>query len=150
MDSESEIARAKWLLGAVAVFLVSAFISYREMVYLARGRDTEAKVTKAYEMRRDQLFGLIPVKKLVVDYEFTDANNHRRTGSDEVSGDWPLSPSGVVPVRYTDGYSRLVGHHNWFGVGLFVASLIYLGGSGYWFWRHVSAAMSDQKPRRKR
>src|SRR5258708_7957052 len=25
MDSESEIARAKWLLGAVAVFLVSAF-----------------------------------------------------------------------------------------------------------------------------
>jgi len=109
MDSESEIARAKWLLGAAAVFLVSAFIAYGEMVSLARGRDAQATVKKAYEMRRDRLFGLILVRKLVVDYEFTDAENRHRTGSDEVSGDWPLPPSGFVPVRYTDGNSRLAG-----------------------------------------
>jgi len=148
MEDESEIARAKWLLGAVTVFLVSAIISYREFVYVARGRDTEATVMKAYEMRRDQLFGLIPIKKLVVDYEYTDAENHRHTGSDEVGGDWSLPPTGTVPVRYTQGSSRLAGHHNWLGLGLFGASLAWLGWSGFWFWRHVSEAVSDKKPRR--
>ena len=149
MESESEIARAKWLLGAVTLFLVSAFISYRELVQFARGRDVQATVTKAYEMRRDRLFGLIPVKKLVVDYEFTDAENRRHTGSDEVGGDWPLPPTGTVPVRFTEGNSRLAGHHNWLGLGLFGASLIAIGWSGFWFWRHVSEAASDKKPRRK-
>ena len=33
-----------------------------------------------------------------------------------------------MPVRYSGANSRLVGHHNWVGLGLFIASLIYLGG----------------------
>jgi len=45
MDSEHELARAKWLLGAFAVFLVSGCIGWGEISYLISGRNAIADVT---------------------------------------------------------------------------------------------------------
>src|SRR5258705_13433917 len=121
MDSESEIARAKWSLLFGAVFLVSCFICYSELVYLIRGHEAQATVTNAHLVEKRGRFGLPTGKKLAVDFSYSESGGLRRTGHDEVSSSWEVPSDGAITVRYTpgmDGRSRWAGHVNWFGVAL--------------------------------
>jgi hypothetical protein len=152
MDAENEIARAKWLLAAGVLFVVSCFVSYRELTYLLRGQQTQASVTQAYEITRKEHFGLTETKSLTVEYAFTEPDGTHRADSDTVNADWPLPPSRKVAVQYTPGAggrSRLAGHVNWFGIGFFVVSLGVLGFFGYRLWREASQATSRAKSRQR-
>ena len=59
VDQDSEIARAKWLLIAGLVFIVSLFIVYQELAYLVNGRDAVATVEKTYEASRGRFGGRV-------------------------------------------------------------------------------------------
>jgi hypothetical protein len=152
MDTENELARAKWLLISVAVFLFSAWISWGELLYLIVGRDAQADVVKAYEVTRGGRFGVGGRQRLVVDYSFTEPGGTHRTGTDTVPPDWPIPQGGKVPVRYTagaDGNSRLAGHVNWIGIVLFGLSVGAVGVFGYRLWREASEAYRERKPGRR-
>lgn len=151
MDSDSELARAKWLLIAGAIFLVSGCVSWGEVVYLLFGRDAQADVTKAYEVTRRGRFGVGGRTRLTVEYSFSEPDGTRRTGTDTVPTDWFDQPGGKVEVRYTagaNGSSRLAGHVNWVGLGFFGLSVGLLGFFGFRLWREASDATRDRKPRR--
>ncbi len=150
MDSDNEIARAKWLLISAVIFLVSGCVSWGELVYLVAGHDAQADVVKAYEVTRGRLSR--KQQRLTVDFSFTEPNGTRRTGTDTVPTDWPLPVGGKVPVRYTagaDGSSRLAGHVNWVGLTFFGLSVAAIGVFGFRLWREASEATSDRKPKRK-
>jgi hypothetical protein len=153
MDPDSELARAKWLLAAGAMFLVSCFVCYSEMTYLFRGQQTQATVTQIYEVARRGRFGISHGTSLSVEYTFTEPDGTRRMDSDTVSSDWEVPPNRTVAVQYTpgpSGRSRLAGHVNWFGIGFFVVSLGVLGFFGYRLWREASQATKRGKATRRR
>jgi hypothetical protein len=153
MDTDNELARAKGLLFGGVLFLVSCFICYGELIYLVRGRQAQANVTKSYESTRRGRFGLSQGTMVTVEYAFAEPDGTRRTGSDTVRPDWPLPSNGTVPVQYTpgeDGRSRLSGHVNWFGPGFFAVSVGVLGFFGYRLWREASEAFEPRKSRRWR
>jgi hypothetical protein len=152
MDSDNELARAKWLLISAAIFLISGCISWGELVYLVAGRDTQADLDKAYEVTRGGRFGLGGRQRLTVDFSFTEPDGTRRTGTDTVRTDWPLPAGGKVPVRYTagaNGSSRLAGHVNWVGLTFFGLSVAAIGMLGVQLWREASDATRERRPKRK-
>ena len=73
MDSENEIAKAKWLLAGVFLFLVSGCFTYRELNFWLRGADGQATVLQVFESR-----GRRGSSSMTVEYEFTDVENNRR------------------------------------------------------------------------
>ena len=153
MDSDNELARAKWLLISAFIFLVSGCISWGELNYLVAGRDTQADITKAFEVARRGRFGIGRSERLTLEYTFQEPDKTHRTGTDTVSLDWPIPASGKIPVRYTagaDGRSRLAGHVNLVGLTLFGLSVGAMGLFGYRLWREASEATSDRKPKRGR
>jgi hypothetical protein len=153
MDHENELARAKWLMLAAAIFLVSGCLSWDELIYLISGRETQADVTKAFEVTKRGRLGMSEQRRLTVEYSFADTDGKRRIGTDTVSPDWPLPGGGKVAIQYTagaDGSSRLAGHVHWVGLTLFALSLGAMGIFGFRLWREASEATRDQKPRRKK
>ena len=152
MDTDNEIARAKWLLISAAIFLVSGCVSWGEVVYLISGHDAQADVVEAYEVKRGGKFGRGGQTRLSVDYTFNEPDGTRRTGTDMVSPDWPMPSGGKVPIRYTagaEGNSRLAGQINWIGLMFFGMSIAAMGMFGYRLWLEASEETSDRKPRRK-
>jgi hypothetical protein len=124
MDQENELARAKWVLGAVAVFLISGCISYGEIAYFLNGQDGEANITKVYESRSRR-----GGASLTVEYAFSEPGGVARKGMESVPLDWPVPQSGKVAVRYTpgeDGSARLAGRVRWIGLCVFGASLVMI------------------------
>jgi hypothetical protein len=154
MDTDSEVAKAKWLLIGGLVFLVCCFICYDELVYLLRGNKTQANISEAYLVTRHSgPFGLRTRQVLTVEYNFKEADGTYRSDSDTVSANWNLPADGTVPVRYTpgkDGRSRLAGHVNWFGIVFFVLSLGAMCYFIFRVWRIASEATKPSKPARKR
>ena len=130
MEATREVGRAKWLLIALAVLLVSGCLSYGELIYWIAGKDVQADITKTSETQRRRRWLTQSRRRLVVEYAFTEPNGARRTGSDTVSNDWPGPKSGKVGVRYTageNGSSRLAGGVNWVGLALFALSAGAMG-----------------------
>jgi hypothetical protein len=114
-------AGPKWLLLCLAVFLITACLTYEEGSYLINGCDTEAEITKV---------GVNPGRRgsatLTVEYRFTEPNGLVRRGEQGMPGEWETPPSNKVPIRYTpgdDGSSRFVGRARWWAVLLCVISL---------------------------
>lgn len=141
MDSEHELARAKWLIISVLIFLVSGCISWGELVYLFAGEDAQADIEKAYETTRRGWLG--GSRRVTVDYTFTEPDGSRRTGTDTVPSDWVLPENGKVPVRYTpgeDGDSRVAGQVNWVALAFFGLSLAAVGWFGFRLWREATEA----------
>ncbi|MFO0935669.1 MAG: hypothetical protein U0798_04025 [Gemmataceae bacterium] len=148
MDTDLELARAKWLFFSGIAFIASCFYSYSEFVYLIRGRDTVANVTKVWEEEVKNRYGMTEETRLSIEYSFTEPDGTRRKGSDFTSLDWTPSPN--VKVRYTpgaEGRSRFVGHVNWLSLGIFTLTLCVMAGFGYRIWKSYSA---DYAPRRSR
>jgi hypothetical protein len=154
MDAEHEVGRAKWLLFCGLWFIVSAFISYNELIYLLRGRTTQATVLEAYQVERSRgRFGLSKELRLVVEYQFIDSAGNTRKESDEVSPDWGVPAKGTIAVSYTpgkDGRSRLAGHVNWLGPVLFGSSLVVIGIVARRLWKEASEAVQGPRHKRKR
>jgi hypothetical protein len=151
MDSESELARAKWLLIFIALFFISGCMSWGEMMYLIVGKDAEARIAKVYESTRRGRFGLARGTYLTVEYSFMESDGTQRTGMDSVALDWPVPESGKVRVRYragADGESRLAGHVNWGALALFGVSFGFVGFFAFRLWREASDA-TRERPRKK-
>src|SRR5262245_31308328 len=141
MDTDREVARFKWLLVTGALFLVSCYFCYGELIYLLRGKEAYAKLTNAYEVQRGR-FGQRTM--LTVEYAFTEPDGTRRSDSVTVSPDWEPADNGMVLIQYTpgsDGRSRLSGHVNWFGIIFCAVSLLALGFFGVRLWREASEAV---------
>lgn len=142
MDSDSELARFKWLLFGAVLFLVSGCLSWGELVYLVSGRDGEATVTKVYEARRRFR------TTTYADYTFQDAEGNQRQDSAAMSD--PPAVGGKLAVRYTngkDGSSRPAGRPNWIGISLFAGSLVWIGVFGFRLFRE---AREETRPKARR
>jgi hypothetical protein len=157
MDQEFELGRAKWLGPFLALFGIACFISYEEAIYLIRGNSTQAKITDV-SFETPRYFGIPTGERLLVDYEFTEADGTHRTGRDFRSKDWEIPDNRTVAIRFTSGVngtSRFAGHVNWFGLGFFVISLTWVGCFGYALWRerrrpasHASARKPEREQRK--
>lgn len=144
MDNENELARAKWFLGCLVLFLLSGCLSYQELAYLINGHETQANITKVYESR-----GRRGSTRLTVEYAFTEQNGKQRKAMDTVSTDWPVPANGKVAVQYTpgeDGSARLAGGVNWIGPGMFALSICVLGVIAV---RLLLEGAKEPKPRRR-
>lgn len=115
MDNDSEIRRAKWLAIAGFIFLASGCYSYQELIYLVRGRTTQATILRVYEVTKHGRFGQETGTHQVVEYQFVDSDGKSRRDSDEISSNWDIPPIGTIAVIYTPGpkgLSRLADHTN--------------------------------------
>src|SRR5688572_6763814 len=148
MDAQSETARAKSLFVAAIVFVASGIYAYSELMYLIRGKTTTATITEAYKVGKGVTDRGQEVR---IDYEFTDADGNKRTGSDRPGEGWQVPPDRKVEVRYrpgADGSSRIAGRIGWITLGIFAICLGVVGFFGYRLWREAKDAYA--KPNRKR
>lgn len=144
MDSEQELAKAKWLLICGAIFLLSCFMCYDELAYLLWGREAQATVAKVYESRSRR-----GPTRLTVEFTFSEPGGLHRKGMVTVPTDWSAPRSGTVPVEYTAGElgrARLAGQVNWTWIIVFAASVAAMGVFGYRLWREAN----DDAPRKRR
>jgi hypothetical protein len=147
MDQEFELGRAKWLGLFLLLLLVSCFISYEEVIYLIRGKNVQAKITDV-TLETTKRLGITTGERVLVDYEFTEADGTHRTGRDFRSKDWEIPANEMVAIRYTpgvNGTSRFVGHVNWLGLGFFIFALASVGWFGYKLWREAKEAYEPRK-----
>jgi hypothetical protein len=152
VDTENELGRAKWLLMAGLLFLVSCFLVYDEVAYALSGREAQATVTKSY-LSTSGRPSLRSSARLTVEYAFAEPGGGQRKGMSSLPADAVLPQSGTVAVRYTpgeDGRSRLAGHVNWWGITMFGVTLLALGVAGFRLWREAAEATRTDRPRSKR
>ena len=145
MDAGKEIARAKWLLLAVLVFLVSGCLSWGEFVYLIGGKTADATVTKVVEVTSKR-WGVETGKRLEVTYTFTEPDGTPRTGTDTADLNWPIPVSKKTLVQYTpgkDGGSRLSGKVNWIALTVFGVAVAAIGLTIVLFVRKARAEAND-------
>lgn len=114
-------------MAATALVCVSAFLSWRELVYLTRSRFVDATVLRIYETHGRGA-------GTVVDFEFTDpATGALRRHSHKLSLGWrqPPGPLRIEFVPGSDTYARVAGHTQrwslWFFGGALLTAGIYLG-----------------------
>ncbi len=126
MDQDSELRKAKWILAAGFVFLVSCFYAYGELAYLIWGRSAEARLTEPPKIvvMKSRRGG--ETEQLRVEYRFADGDSDLRTEVDMVPTDWPVPREGTVAIQYIPGdkySSRLVGHRQTVWLVIFFLSL---------------------------
>jgi hypothetical protein len=120
MDQEFELARFKWILLALVVFIISGCLSWGELMYLVTGKDAEANIGKVYEVTKKGS------KWLSIEYSFSEPDGTSHNGDLNAALDWRPPANGKVPVRYTpgkDGNVRLAGAVNWIALGCFGGSM---------------------------
>jgi hypothetical protein len=153
VDDKEELAKAKWLLGAGAFFLLSCFLVYDEFAYLVWGHETEATPTKAYEVTRGGRFGAGGSKRTQIDFAFTESSGLHRKGTVAVESGWSVPASGKVSVEYTPGElgrARLKGSVSWVAIVFFVGCLGAVAVAAVGLWREANEAYRPRKPKRKK
>jgi hypothetical protein len=116
-----------FLLAGVLIVCVSAFLAYREIVYLCFARQAEATVEKVFDTR-----GRNPATTVI--FEFTEAETGKqRRESDQLQLGW-RPPPGPLVVQYVPGwnlYVRVAGNTQQWSLWVFGASLaaaiVYIG-----------------------
>jgi hypothetical protein len=86
-------------------------VCYAEVVYLLRGKETQATVTKAWEVTSRGRYGLGEHKRVEIEYTFTDMDGSIRKGGDFVDLDSRLpahrrSPFNLPQAQGADRGSR--------------------------------------------
>jgi len=120
-DDDDEHSRGCLLLiAAIVLVCVTAFLSWREIVYLCRGQTTDAAVLRVFdvEMRRSA--------HTTVQFEFTDpSTNTQRLHSDDMHLGWrpPDGPLRVEFVPGADAYARVAGYTQRWSLWVFGASV---------------------------
>ncbi|QDT89628.1 hypothetical protein [Gimesia algae] len=146
IDEDEELKKLKWILIAVVAFLISGYLSFKELKYTVWGATTEATVTNTFdtaESRRKPL--------LAVEYTFTDEDGKHYSERDDVPIDWPV-PGPTVNVQYLPGVedsSRLEGHSSKVAVWVFLSCCVLLCFAGFKLYQMASEAV-DGPPRRRR
>ena len=113
MDTEAETAKFKVMLVVAIVFLISAFLAWREMKYIMFAEEADAKIVRVYQFDDVGRRGRVR-EKLAIEYQFKDAE----TGTVRTETDtFPITvtpPKGpTVKVEYlkgAEGSSRVTGH----------------------------------------
>jgi hypothetical protein len=152
MDGDGERRKVGWLLFSAVALLASCCISFHELTYFVRGRQANGTVTRSYETVLRGRSGFKRGTVRTVEYTFKEPDGSRRSGSDTVPLDWPLSADGTVGVQYmpgADGQSRLAGHINIGGVALFVGMCSLVAFFLYRVLREASEATRPASSRRK-
>jgi hypothetical protein len=150
MDADSEVRRAGWLLLSFVALLASCCISFHELTYFVRGRQANGTVTKSYETVLRGRYGFERGRVRTVEYTFNEPDGTRRSGSDSVPLDWPVTTT--MAIQYmpgADGQSRLAGHANAGGVALFVGMCCLVAFFLYRLFREASEATRPARARRK-
>ena len=126
MDQDAEFKRAKWLLGAAGIFLISCFMAFDEMRYMILGRTSKGRITQVKPYSEPGRRGRTN-QRLSVEYSFkTEPQGSILNERDNVSSDWQLPEGGSVPIQYISGSpdsSRLAGNRNMMWVIVFFGSL---------------------------
>jgi uncharacterized membrane protein len=147
MEMDREIAKAKWLLIGLLVFVLSCCTSYREFNYWAFGIDGEATVVKSFVTQGS---GRRSRPSIQVEYTFTDNENNRRLDHFLISVEsTPPADGAKLPIRYTagkNGGSRLAGRVNWIGPIILAVSLIFIAAGIFALIREAN----DDAPKRRR
>ncbi len=153
MDIGHQMIRAKWLLIAVVVFLISGCISFFEFQYFAFGQTATGDITSTQTLEGRRRRGWSRTKKLQVNFNYTEADGSQRKGVDTVDLDWPVPANRKVSIQYMPGpygQSRIAGQVNWFILGLFAASLGAIVVFGYRFVREAKDELRESKRKKKR
>ena len=130
MDTEEETARFKVMMFVGIVFLVSAFLSWRELKYLTFGKEVDAKLVRVYTFEDVGRRGRVR-EKIGVDYEFKDAETgdvRKETDTLPITATPPKGPT--VKVQYlegSEGGSRLAGHAQTIWLWVCGGTLAFLG-----------------------
>jgi hypothetical protein len=132
MDTDNEVAKFKWMLGAGLMFLVSGCFSVSELRYAVSGTTTDAQLLEVKEVTSRGRWGTQHTN-LHVSYQFNDSTGGPRTEIDTVPDDWPIGSGETISVQYIPGkahWSRIAGNRRDWAVivfGLSLCGLAYLG-----------------------
>ena len=143
-NEDNHVWRFKYALIFGILFLVSAYQSWQELVYLVRGRTARANATENYTQSSGRF---MQNKHRVLEYSFSEEGGLARRGADTFSIEEPVP--GQVLVQYTpgtNGRSRLQGHVGWVWIAFFSISIAGLAWAGYRLNKQIDEAMA---PRRK-
>jgi hypothetical protein len=152
MDMDSEGIRAKGLIVAGILFLISSCFTWSEMYYLLFGKTTDATVTNVSEYTVRGRFGSNRGNKLSINYSFTEQDGTFRKGDDTVSTSFSGIYNNKVKVQYTsgeNGSSRLYGNTKTGWLIIFAFSLLVLVGFGSWV-AYASFANTRETPKKKK
>lgn len=147
IDEDAELKKMVWILIVVVAFLVTGYLSFKELKYAVWGATAEATVTNTFDTslgRRSPL--------LAVEYTFTDKDGQQHSERDDVPIDWP-EPGPKVNVQYLPGVedsSRLEGHSAKVAVWMFLGCCVLLGFAGFKLYQMASEAVNGPPRRRKR
>ena len=83
---DEELMRAKWVLIAAFVFLISGCMTYTELEYLVFGHTTDARVVDAKLVDTSER-RFRTTEKLRIDYQFTEPDGTARKGQQDLSPD---------------------------------------------------------------
>ena len=128
MDLDEETARFKVMLVVFVVFLVSMFLSWRELKYMTVGKEASAKLVRVYEYQDVGRRGRTR-EKIAVEYEFKDAELGVRTESDDIPSTATPPKGPTVRVQYlegSEGSSRLAGRSQKIWLWVFFGTFAFL------------------------
>lgn len=146
MDHDEEFQKFKWILFAGVAFVVSAFVSWKELRFAVWSATAEATVTGTFEVRG----GRRSSPKTAVEYTFTDEVGTQRSERDDIPISWP-APLDVVIVQYFPGVedsSRIKGNSNPVAVVFFVCCSGWLGFSLFKLYREAQDPHPYRRGRR--
>ena len=129
MDMDEEMGRLKVLLVDAIVFLISAFFSWRELKYIAFGKQADAKLVRTFESTEYARRGRTRQQRWV-EYQFTDASGAVRKESDSIPVSLEPLTGPTVHIQYLNGSpgsSRLPANSRRIALIFFFASLAYMG-----------------------
>ena len=113
MDTEAETAKFKVMLVVAIIFLISAFLAWRELKYMMFAEEADAKIVRVYQFEEVGRRGRVR-EKLAIEYKFTDAETGAvRTETDTFPISTPPPKGKTVQVEYlegAEGRSRVAGH----------------------------------------
>ena len=146
MDDFMARWKLKIFIFAIVAAIASFFFTINEFLYLVNGREATATVSKTYPAVSHGRYGSRS-PRLAIEYEFVDADGHRRSGRDDVRADWPIPSDGKVKVRYRpgeDGSCRLAGRVSWGAILIFFVCLCAVGFFGFRLIREANQAYAPR------
>lgn len=148
MDPDKELARAKWLLAALAVFLISGFYAFDELRYGIWGRTVPAKITQTRRFEESGRRG--GRREMVsVEYSFAGGTEGVLNERDALPADWPIAGDTIMVqnIPGTPDSSRVAGHRNMGSVYVFLGSLAVVAGFIFLLYREAKA--TERRPARR-
>ena len=148
MDTDSEVAKFKWLLIAGVAFLVSGYFSYHEIKYMTWGKVADGIVTEARQTTSTGRRGR-RIHKLRVDYQFPDDTGAQHASYGSLAVDAPYQSGSPIKIQYLRGaaeVSRINGEEQKWSLFVFFGSLI---GMAYGIWQIAKLANDDPMERKR-